>query len=60
MNLALEDRLRLEPGVEETHMSPEDRPDGRRVRNTEIFGFDGNKISRVEVYFGWDVEGSGR
>jgi ketosteroid isomerase-like protein len=30
--------------------------DGRRFRNTEIFGFDGDKISRVEVYFGWDVE----
>jgi ketosteroid isomerase-like protein len=30
--------------------------DGRRFRNTEIFGFDGDRISRVEVYFGWDVE----
>jgi len=27
-----------------------------RFRNTEIFGFGGDKISRVEVYFGWDVE----
>jgi ketosteroid isomerase-like protein len=32
------------------------RTDGRRFRNTEIFGFDGDKIRRVEVYFGWDVE----
>ena len=32
------------------------RTDGSRFRNTEIFGFDGDKISRVEVYFGWDVE----
>jgi ketosteroid isomerase-like protein len=32
------------------------RTDGRRFRNTEIFGFDGDKISRGEVYFGWDVE----
>jgi ketosteroid isomerase-like protein len=32
------------------------RTDGRRFRNTEIFGFDGDKINRVEVYFGWDVE----
>jgi ketosteroid isomerase-like protein len=32
------------------------RTDGRRFRNTEIFGFEGDKISRVEVYFGWDVE----
>jgi ketosteroid isomerase-like protein len=32
------------------------RTDGRRFRNTEIFGFDGDKINRMEVYFGWDVE----
>src|SRR5919202_270298 len=31
------------------------RPDGTRFRNTEIFGFDGDRISRIEVYFGWDV-----
>jgi ketosteroid isomerase-like protein len=32
------------------------KTDGRRFRNTEIFGFDGDKISRVEVYFGWDLD----
>ncbi len=32
------------------------KTDGRRFRNTEIFGFDGDKISRVEAYFGWDVD----
>ena len=32
------------------------KTDGRRFRNTEIFGFDGDQISRVEVYFGWDVD----
>jgi ketosteroid isomerase-like protein len=32
------------------------RTDGSRFRNTEIFGFDGDRISRVEVYFGWDIE----
>lgn len=32
------------------------KADGRRFRNTEILGFDGDQISRVEVYFGWDVE----
>ena len=26
-----------------------------RSRNTEVLTFDGDKISRVEVYFGWDV-----
>ena len=30
--------------------------DGNRFRNTEIHTFDGDKISRVEVYFGWDLE----
>ena len=32
------------------------RTDGSRFRNTEVLGFDGDRISRVEVYFGWDVE----
>src|SRR5262245_55291346 len=32
------------------------RADGTRFRNTEIFGFDGDRISRVEVYFGWDLD----
>jgi ketosteroid isomerase-like protein len=32
------------------------KTDGHRFRNTEIFAFDGEKICRVEVYFGWDVE----
>ena len=32
------------------------KTDGRRFRNTEIFGFNGDKINRVEVYFGWDLE----
>jgi ketosteroid isomerase-like protein len=31
------------------------RTDGGRFRNTEIFGFDGDLISEVEVYFGWDL-----
>jgi hypothetical protein len=34
------------------------RVDGTRFRNTEIHGFDGDKVSRVEVYFGWDLESS--
>jgi ketosteroid isomerase-like protein len=32
------------------------RPDGRVGRNTEVLTFDGAKISRVEVYFGWEVD----
>jgi hypothetical protein len=31
-------------------------PDPLRGRNTEVLSFDGEKISRAEVYFGWNVE----
>jgi ketosteroid isomerase-like protein len=31
------------------------RADGSRFRNTEVMTFDGDKIARVEVYFGWNV-----
>jgi ketosteroid isomerase-like protein len=31
------------------------RPDGTRFRNTEIMGFTGDQVSRIEVYFGWDL-----
>jgi ketosteroid isomerase-like protein len=31
------------------------KKDGKRFRNTEIFGFKDDKINRVEVYFGWDL-----
>jgi ketosteroid isomerase-like protein len=30
--------------------------DGRRFRNTEILRFEGEKISRAEVYFGWNLD----
>jgi ketosteroid isomerase-like protein len=32
------------------------RTDGTRFRNTEVLTFDGDSISKVEVYFGWDLE----
>src|SRR3954462_11256156 len=32
------------------------RTDGTRFRNTEVLTFAGEKISRTEVYFGWDLE----
>lgn len=33
------------------------KTDGRRFRNTEILTFDGDdRIRRVEVYFGWNIE----
>jgi ketosteroid isomerase-like protein len=31
------------------------RPDGRRGRNTEVLTFDGDLVTRAEVYFGWDL-----
>lgn len=31
------------------------KTDGSRFRNTEIHTFDGDKVCRVEVYFGWDL-----
>ena len=32
------------------------RKDGTRFRNTEIHTFRGEKVARVEVYFGWDLD----
>jgi ketosteroid isomerase-like protein len=32
------------------------RNDGTRFRNTEVLTFTGDKISRVEVYFGWNLD----
>ena len=32
------------------------KSDGRRMRNTESFSFEGDKVRRVEVYFGWDLD----
>jgi ketosteroid isomerase-like protein len=31
------------------------KPDGGVGRNTEVLTFEGDRISRVEVYFGWDL-----
>ena len=31
------------------------KTDGGRFRNTEVLTFDGDKIRKVEVYFGWDL-----
>lgn len=29
--------------------------DGRRFRNTEVLSFEGDRIRRAEVYFGWNL-----
>jgi ketosteroid isomerase-like protein len=31
------------------------RHDGTRFRNTEILAFEGDRLRRVEVYFGWNL-----
>ena len=31
------------------------KPDGTKGRNTEVLTFDGDRVCRAEVYFGWDV-----
>jgi ketosteroid isomerase-like protein len=31
------------------------RSDGSRFRNTEVMTFDGDKLAKVEVYFGWEL-----
>lgn len=32
------------------------KTDGRRFRNTEVLTFEGGKLRKAEVYFGWDLE----
>lgn len=32
-----------------------ERVDGSRFRNTEVLSFDGDLVTRAEVYFGWDL-----
>lgn len=32
------------------------RADGSRFRNTEVLGFDGDRVVKAEVYFGWDLD----
>ncbi len=32
------------------------KTDGHRFRNTEVLTFDGEKICKAEVYFGWNLE----
>jgi hypothetical protein len=48
----------LEIGEDEVLVTYEStKGDGRRFRNTEILTFDGDeRVRKVEVYFGWDVE----
>ena len=50
------DAVRLAEVGEEVLVTYEaTRQDGTRFRNTEIFGFEGERIASIEVYFGWDL-----
>jgi ketosteroid isomerase-like protein len=31
------------------------RPDGSGGRNTEVLSFKGDRVTRIEVYFGWNL-----
>src|SRR6478752_3225709 len=46
----------LEAGDEVVVTYEARKTDGRRFRNTEVLTFEGGKICRTEVYFGWDLE----
>jgi ketosteroid isomerase-like protein len=52
---AFEYKRLIESGDEVIVTYESRKTDGNRFRNTEVFSFDGDKIRRVEVYFGWDV-----
>ena len=45
----------IEAGDEVVVTYESSKTDGKRFRNTEILAFDGDKISRAEVYFGWNL-----
>jgi ketosteroid isomerase-like protein len=51
-------RRLIEAGDEVIVTYEAQRIDGGRFRNTEVITFEGDKIRRVEVYFGWDLDGS--
>jgi ketosteroid isomerase-like protein len=46
----------IESGDEVVVTYESTKTDGNRFRNTEVLTFEGDKIRRVEVYFGWDLE----
>jgi ketosteroid isomerase-like protein len=46
----------IEAGDEVVVTYESKKTDGRRFRNTEVLTFEGDKVRKVEVYFGWDLE----
>jgi ketosteroid isomerase-like protein len=53
---AFEFKRLVEAGDEVVVTYESEKTDGSRFRNTEVVTFEGDKICRVEVYFGWDLE----
>lgn len=53
---AFEFKRLVEAGDEVIVTYESTRTDGSRFRNTEVLTFEGDRISRVEVYFGWNLE----
>ena len=53
---AFEFKRLIESGDEVVVTYESRKTDGRRFRNTEVLTFEGDKICRTEVYFGWDLE----
>jgi ketosteroid isomerase-like protein len=46
----------IEAGDEVVVTYESTKTDGRRIRNTEVLTFVGDKIGKAEVYFGWDLD----
>jgi ketosteroid isomerase-like protein len=53
---AFEFKRVIESGDEVIVTYESTKTDGKRFRNTEVLTFEGDRISKVEVYFGWDLE----
>jgi ketosteroid isomerase-like protein len=48
--------VRLVPNGDEVVVTYEaERTDGARFRNTEVLTFAGGRLTRAEVYFGWNL-----
>ncbi len=45
----------IEAGDEVVVTYESTKTDGNRFRNTEVLTFDGDKICKTEVYFGWNL-----
>jgi ketosteroid isomerase-like protein len=53
---AFEFKRLIEAGDEVVVTYESTKVDGKRFRNTEVLTFEGEKIRRAEVYFGWDLD----